>query len=285
MGPIDLILNLAGVLVWLSWRSIRFDPLTRTTPATLVGTLRPAEPRRLKGWQFLAGLLGLLLLRAVLYRQMGPEVDWTPKLNLFFVVLAFRSDLFLPALLFSVLSFVRVLIICYFWLLVGAVINRRSADPDPLLKMIRLHLGPVGRLPWPLQLALPLILTSALWVALHPLLLRLEITDRIGTNAHLVEQGLLIGAALYLTLQYILPVFLLLHLIATYVYLGSSPLWDFVSNTAKNLLAPLRSVPLRIARVDFAPLAGAVLIFMLLHWLPHLVVGKLAEHNLSPWPP
>ena len=89
MGLIDFILNLAGVLLWLSWRSIGMDPLVRTTPATLVGTLRRAEPRRLKGWQFLVGLAALLLLRAVLYRQIGPAADWTPKLDLFFVVLAF----------------------------------------------------------------------------------------------------------------------------------------------------------------------------------------------------
>ena len=66
MGLIDLILNLAGVLIWLSWRSVRFDPLVKTKPATLVGTLRRAEPRRMKGWQLLAGLGALLVLRAVL---------------------------------------------------------------------------------------------------------------------------------------------------------------------------------------------------------------------------
>ena len=72
MGLIDVILNLAGVLLWLSWRSLRSDPLVTTSPATLVGTLRRAEPQRLKGWQLLAGLAVLLLLRALLYRQIGP---------------------------------------------------------------------------------------------------------------------------------------------------------------------------------------------------------------------
>ncbi|MCX6928148.1 MAG: hypothetical protein NT154_33800, partial [Verrucomicrobia bacterium] len=81
MGLIDFILNLVGVLFWLSWRSIRFDPLVKSTPATLVGTLRRAEPRRVKGWQLLAGLAALLFLRALLYRQIGPEAHWTPKLN------------------------------------------------------------------------------------------------------------------------------------------------------------------------------------------------------------
>ena len=286
MGLIDFILNLAGVLVWLSWRSIRFDPLVKTRPATLVGTLRRAEPRHPKGWQLLAGLAVLLVLRALLYQQIGPEADWTPKLDLYFIVLAFRlrSDVFLPAMVFSVLSFARILIVCYFWLLALAMINRHSAEPDPLQKIIRLHLGSVARWPWLLQLLVPLLLITGLWIALHPLLVPLQITSRVRFNAHVAEQGLLIGTALYFSLQYLLPVFLFLHLVASYVYLGASPLWDFVGATARNLLAPLRWLPLRVARFDFTPLVGVVLIFVLLHWLPNLILGKLAQNNVSPWP-
>jgi len=288
MGLIDFILNLAGVLFWLSWRSIRFDPLVKTRPATLIGTLRRAEPSRMKGWQLLAGLGGLLVLRAVLYRQIGPDADWTPKLDLFFVVLAFPSRLppghFLPALVFSLLSFARILIISYFWLLALVVINRRNAEPDPLQKMLRLHLGPVARWPLLLQVLLPLVCLTALWIALHPLLAHLDITGRVRSNAHLAEQGLLIGVSLYFTLQYLLPVFLLLHLFANYIYFGRNPLWDFIGATARNLLAPLRWLPLRIARLDFAPLGGVVLILFLLHWLPNLVLGHMAENNLTLWP-
>ena len=284
MGLIDFILNLAGVLLWLSWRSIGMDPLTRTTPATLVGTLRRAEPRRMRGWQLLVGLAALLLLRAVLYRQIGPEADWTSKLNLFFVVLAFRSDQYLLTMLFSLLSFARMLIICYFWLLALVVINRRNAELDPLHKMLRLHLGPVARWPWLLQVLLPLVVITGLWMALHPLLTHFGIISPVRSPAHLAEQGLLIGTALYFTLQYLLPVFLLLHLVTSYVYLGSNPVWDFVGVTARNLAAPLRWLPLRLARFDFAPLAGVILILLLLHWLPNLVLGRMAENNVSLWP-
>jgi len=88
MGLIDSILNLAGVLLWLGWRSNRLDPLVKATPATLIGTLRRAEPQRLKGWQLLVALMALLVLRGLLYQQIGPEAEWTPKLNLFVVLLA-----------------------------------------------------------------------------------------------------------------------------------------------------------------------------------------------------
>jgi uncharacterized protein YggT (Ycf19 family) len=288
MGLIDFLLNLAGVLLWLSWRSIRSDPMVKTRPATLIGTLRRAAPRRMQGWQLLAGLGTLLFLRAVLYRQIGSEADWTPKLDLFFIVLAFPSHLppghFLPAMVFSLLSFARILIIGYFWLLVLVAINRRNLESDPLHKMLRVHLGQVARWPLLLQMLLPLVSITLLWIALHPIVVHLEITNRVRSNAHLAEQGFLIGLALYFTLQYLLPVFLLLHLFASYIYLGKNPLWDFIGATARNLLAPLRWLPLRIARFDFAPLAGVLLILFLLHWLPNLVLGRMAESNLTLWP-
>jgi uncharacterized protein YggT (Ycf19 family) len=284
MGLIDLILNLAGVLLWLSWRSIRFDPLRKATAATLVGTLRRAEPRRLKGWEFLAGLAALLLLRALLYRHIGSTVDWTPKLSLFFVVLAFPSESFHIALLFSVLSFARVLAVCYIWALVLVIINGSIGETDPLQKMLRLHLGPIARWPRLLQLLLPPLLIVAAWAALHPLLVHWGIMNPLQSSAHLVEQGLLIGVALGLTLQYLLPVFLLLHLVSSYVFLGKSVAWDFVGATARNLLVPIRWLPLRLGRLDFAPLVGVILMLLLLHWLPDLILGRLAENNVSPWP-
>jgi uncharacterized protein YggT (Ycf19 family) len=284
MGLIDFILNLAGVLLWFSWRSMGMDPMTRTTPATLVGTLRRAEPRRLKGWQFLVGLAALLLLRGVLYRQVGPAADWTPKLDLFFVVLAFPGDIFRSALLYSVLSFTRILVVCYFWGLALVIINRGAAETDALQKMLRLQFGPVARWPRLLQALLPLVVIAGLWMALHPLLTHFGIISHVHSQAHLAEQGVLIGIALYFTLQFLLPVFLLLHLVTSYVYLGSSLVWDFVGATARNLLAPLRWLPLRFGRLDFAPLAGVLLILLLLHWLPNLVLGRMAENNASLWP-
>ena len=284
MGLIDFILNLAGVLLWFSWRSLGMDPLTRATPATLVGTLRRAEPRRMRGWQFLVGLAALLLLRAVLYGQIGSAVDWTPRLDLYCEVLRFRSHILSSALAYSVLSFTRILAVCYFWGLVLVIINRGTGEGDALQKMLRLQFGPVARWPRLLQALLPLVVVGGLWMALHPLLTRLGITPRVGSPAHLAEQGLLIGGALYFTLQYPLPVFLLLYLVTSYVYLGSNPVWDFIAVTARNLLAPLRWLPLRIAKLDFAPLVGVLLILLLLHWLPEEIQARMADSNVSLWP-
>ena len=292
MSLIDFILNLAGLLLWLNWRSLRFDPLARSSAATLAGTLKRAAPRRLRGWPFLAVLAGLLIVRALLYWQIGGAADWTPKLDLMSVVLAFRcdplalrADVLGSALLYSGLSFLRVLAIFYFWLLALALINRRVGETHPLLQLLRLHLGRVGRWPWLVQLFLPLFLVAGLWVALHPLLVYLNVTGKVQSQAHLLAQGLLVGGGIYFSLKSLLPVCLLLHLVISYVYLGRNPLWDFVSVTAQNVLAPIRRVPLRYARVDFAPLAGAVLIFLLLHVLPvHGLPWMEKQWHLKLWP-
>src|SRR5437588_638967 len=143
MNLVDQILNLACVLLWLNWRSQRFNPLSDAAPRTLVGTLRPAEPHQVRGWKFLAALLLLLIFRAVIYWQIGPAAEWTPKMNLMFVALAFRSDNFVLALIYSILSCGRALLILYVWLVALAVINRRDPEPGPVQKLVRHQLGPV----------------------------------------------------------------------------------------------------------------------------------------------
>lgn len=284
MAAIDFLLNAAGLLLWLSWRSIRFDPLVKSAPVTLVGTLKPAEPRLLRGWQLALALLSIVGLRAALYQFIGAPADWTPKLNLEMVVLVFRGDLFATALLFSCLSFLRALVVFYFWLLVLAIINRFNTERDPIQKLISLHLGRAARWPWPVQVLAPLVVVVVLWIAAYPLLIRLGVMARAQSSAHLVEQGTLVALGLLLSLKYILPLLLLLHLVNSYVYLGSSPVWDFVEATATNLTAPLQRVPLRFARLDLSPVIGAVLILCMLQWLPNLILNRLAASNLSAWP-
>jgi hypothetical protein len=127
MALIDFILNLAGLLLWLNWRSVRFDPLGKRTPATLIGTLRRAEPKRLRRWHLLAALGGLLLLRAVFYWQIGSAAHWTGTLNLGVITLSFRSDFFARMLWFSIFSFGLTLGVFYLWLLLLSIL----AGPEP----------------------------------------------------------------------------------------------------------------------------------------------------------
>lgn len=281
---IDFILNLAALLLWLNWRSVRFDPFLRGTPATLAGTVRRAEPLRLKRWHFLAALGVLLFARTFFYWVIGPEVDWVPKLDLTFVEPAFRGRAFLPVLLFSVLSFLRVLVVFYSWLLAIAILNRRVAEPDPIQKLVLLQLGRAARWPWPAQALWPLLAGAALWIALHPALTHLGVTNPVRSYLPLLGQGLLVGSAIYLSLKFLLPALLLAHLVSSYIYFGRSPVWDFVSITARNVVQPLRFLRLRFGKVDLAPVAGIILVLLLLHALPKFLLGELARRQLTLWP-
>ena len=284
MSLINFILDIAGLLLWFSWRSIPFDPLARAAPATLAGTVRRAEPTRLKRWHFLAVLLGLLFVRAFFYWEIGRAVNWTPRLDLGVVAPAFRGNVFVTALLFSISSFARTWIVFHFWLLALACINARAAERDPIQKMILLQLGRVGRWPRGVLVLLPALVVALVWIAAYPLLVRAGVVNPVQSAAHLLGQGASLGAAVYFTLKNLIPVLLFFHLIASYVYLGGSPFWDFVNATSRRILRPLDRVPLRFGKVDFAPLVGIVLVLLVLHALPNLVLNQLGRRSLTLWP-
>ena len=236
------------------------------------------------GWLYLLALPLLVCFRAWLYWQIGPAVNWMPKLDLGVIVLPFRSDLFRPALAYSVLGFVRLILLFYTWLLVLSAINRRAATIDPVLRLIRLQLGRLADWPGWVQFLIPLVLVAGLWAAFQPLLIQFGITNRAHSSLHLFERCLLIGGSVYFSLKYLLPVILLCHLVASYVYLGRNPFWDFITATSQHLLTPLRWLPLRSSKLDFAPLLGIVLLLVLLHTLPYLVLRDLLARNLPVWP-
>ena len=261
MPLIDFILNLAGLLLWLNWCSAGLDSPVRT-PATLAGTLRKADPSGPQRWRILAVLLGLLLFRAWIYGAIGPAVNWTPSLNLGFITLSFRGNQERFMLLFSFVSFGLALAVFYLWLLLLSLVNHRVPDTDPLQKLVRLHLGWVERWPIPLKAILPFLLGGLFWLALHPLLSRLSIIPAARSPAQLLEQAAFLGVAAYLSWKYLIVSILFLHLLNSYVFLGTHPVWIFVNTTARSLLLPLRWIPLRLGRIDFSPLVGIALVFL-----------------------
>jgi len=268
MGLIDFILNLAGLLIWLNWRALRFPLPATQLSRSLLGTLRRAEPGRGRHWRYLLALAALLFLRALLYWEIGSAVHWTPHLNLGAISLPFRSDSGGRMLLFSMLSFLVVLATLYFWLLLLSMVNRAVPDTDSLQRLVRLHLGWVERWPAPLKLVLPPLATLLLWVLFSGPLTRLGIVPPPASMGHTFQLGLVIGLATFLTWKYLVAGVLLLHLLSSYVFLGKSPLWTFINTTARHLLWPLRWLPLRLGRVDLAPPAGIVLVFLAAEFAP-----------------
>jgi uncharacterized protein YggT (Ycf19 family) len=260
MGIVDFILHLAGLLLWLNWRSNRFDPLVKRAPATLMGTLRPAAPQKLRRWHLLAFIAVLLLLRAVIYWWIGGETNWSGKLYLGLIVPCFSGAGhwigFCRMILFSFLSFGLVLGIFYVCLVPLSLL----AGPMPIHGLVTIPLGRVDGWPRWAKVMLPFFFTAILWWLLSWPLSRLEVLAPVSPAGRF-QQALVIGLNSYLLWQFPLGAILLLHLLSSYIYFGRHPFWKYISATAQTLLQPLRKIPLRLGRVDFAPLAGIALIF------------------------
>ncbi len=261
MDVINFILNLASLLLWLNWRALRFDPLGKRKPATLIGTLRRVEPQRLRHWHLLAAIGGLLLVRAGFYWQIGPvsRPVWAGTLDLGIIAPSFLSNSFGRMCLFSVFSFGLTLGVFYLWLLLLSILG----GPEPVHGLVRMQLGAVDRWPRRMKLFLPLTATALLWWLASWLLEWCGIIPGPVSMAHRMGQSLLIGLGSYLVWKHVIGALLALHLLNSYVYLGRHPFWNYVNATARTLLQPLRRVPLRAGRVDFAPVAGIALVFLL----------------------
>ena len=272
MTVIDFILNIAGLLLWLSWRSLSFDLLVKTSPASLVGALKRAEPARFRGWHFLAALAGLLLIRGWLYWQVGPAVDWVPNLRLGAISPFFRSDRLARMMLFSGLSFGLILAVFYLWLLLLSLVNAGRAEADPVQRMIRLHLGWIEIWPWPVKLLLPLIAVTLAWLAINPVLTESSLIQPALSGAHRVAQAVIIALGAYLAWEYVIAGLLLLCLVSTYVYLGNNSFWSFIHLTGANLMLPLRWAPLRIGKFDLAPVVAIAVLFF---------AGQMAQRGLT----
>jgi uncharacterized protein YggT (Ycf19 family) len=260
MALIDFILNLAGLLLWLSWRSVRFDPLGKRAPATLIGTLRRAEPQRLRRWHLLVALAGLLLLRAGIYWQIGSAAKpvWAGTLNLGVVVPAFKSDSFLRMTLFSCLSFGLMLGVFYICLLLLSIL----AGPEPFHRLVRMPLGGMDRWPRWAKFLLPLVATAVFWWLVSWLLASLQVIPEPVSPAHRIEESLIIALGSYLIWKYLIGALLTLHLLNSYIYFGKHSFWAYVNAEAQTLLSPLRALPLQVGKVDFAPVVGIALVFL-----------------------
>jgi uncharacterized protein YggT (Ycf19 family) len=265
MAWINLIPDLAALALWLDWLQLRSDPLARTGPASLADTLRRAEVAGPTRWKFPVILAALLLARAWLYLQLSAVVNLTPKLRLGFINIPFRGDLPLHMVVFSLLSFAFVLGAFYLSMLLLSAINGGAAGANPVHELVRLQVKWLERWPKSLKLLCPFLLGGLAWLTLHPLLHWLAVVPGAKSVLQLCTQAAVIGAGTYLAWKYLLLGVLLCHLVNAQVYLGNAPVWNYLDVTARNLLSPLRRLPLRAGRVDFLPLLVMAMVVLLAH--------------------
>jgi hypothetical protein len=256
MDLIDFILNLAGLLLWLNWRAAKADPLGTSKPATLIGTLRRADPGGARRWHLPAVLGGLLLLRALFYWRIGSALKpvWAGTLDLGVIAPSFVSSSFWRILLFSIFSFARLLGIVYLWLLLLSILG----GPMPAHRLVKIQLGKIDGWPRWMKFLLPLAVISLVWgLASWPF--GWMHSRPAMSVAHRVEESLVIGLGSYLVWKFLIAALLVLHLLNSYVYFGKNPFWSYVSATAQNLLTALKIVLL--------PLFALALLLWLTSWL------------------
>jgi hypothetical protein len=263
MDWVNLLLNLAGLLLWLNWWALSFAPRLRPAHTSLFWALKETAPYRARSWRFLAGLVGLLCVRSYLYWQVGSALNWTATVDAGAVAFPFRSDHLGRMFFFSWFSFGLLLFGFYVWLLLLAAVNRSVLDGDPWQQMARVHLGKISRWPLAVKLLLPALSGTLFWATALLGLIRTGIASRPDSRAHFWEQAAVLGLNSYLSWRLLITFVLALYLVNSYIYLGYSSFWGFINVTARNLLYPLRRWRVRWAKVDFVPLIGIGLVSLL----------------------
>jgi uncharacterized protein YggT (Ycf19 family) len=115
---------------------------------------------------------------------------------------------------------------------------------------------------------LPFVGAAAGWWLASWLFVWMQIVPPVSMAARF-EQSLVIGLSSYLVWKIPASVLLVLHLLNSYIYFGRHPLWKYVAATSQKILQPLRKIPLRLGKVDFAPIVGIVIIFLTAESLAH----------------
>jgi uncharacterized protein YggT (Ycf19 family) len=172
-------------------------------------------------------------------------------------------------LLFSIFSFGLTLGVFYLWLLLLSILE----GPEPIRQLVRMQLGGIDSLAALDEIVFATHSDGIVVVAgkLGADVVLGSIVPGPVSAAHRIEESLVIGLGSYLSWKYIAGVLLALHLLNSYIYFGKHPFWSYVNAEARTLLWPLRAVPLCVGKVDFAPVAGIVLVFLF---------AELAERGL-----
>lgn len=269
MSFIDLILNLAGLLLWLRWRDKGQE--SSKPRISLLGTLRKTRLGRARIW-FLLALLALLLIRPFFYWLLGSALNWTPQLPLGILVIPFRSDFLGRMFIFSLFSFLVVLTFFYLCLLLLSILDNKDSSNNPLKSLVHEHLGKVELLPVIFKCILPWLTMFVLWCGLNRVFVALKMFSPKKSLLLLMEQGAVISGGVYLAWEYLIIGILLLHLLNSYIYFGSWPIWALIDNLAKRILKPISWIPLRLGKLDFAPLVAIAVVFL---------AAKYGAHGLT----
>jgi uncharacterized protein YggT (Ycf19 family) len=249
----------------MSWRMASASPEDVPWQRTLLRTLRRAAPKGRLHWGYPALLLAVLLLRGLLYFQLGSALHWVPQLDFDLLTIPFRSDRLGRMMLFSFLGFGQWLGGFYLWLLLLSALAHRVPEGNSVRHFVQINLGWPDRLPSVVKLLLPLPVVTLLWAGAAWWFGHLGLMPAPASVGQVMAQGGVLALGSLLLWQYLLAAILILFLIHSYVFIGSTPFSEFIDGVGFAALAPLRWVPLRLGKVDGAPVVALALVFVDAH--------------------
>lgn len=265
LETINLLLNLAGLGLWIGAFAFSRAAARLSRPLTLLSTLRP-ETSSIHGRLVLLGsLMALLVLRAAVYWNFSTTGGRPPSVDFGTLLIGFRLDLFSDLLAYSLVSFLVFLYLYYLWM-VGISLCCRSSDPADSIENFlnqQLRFLPSRHVGW--KVFISLFAGAGLWLAIGSALRIFGIggIPREWPVSTLLLQSPFVAASFGCSFFLVMAAVLALHLISSYVYFGDHAVWPFVDRTAKVYLSPFRRFPLMFGRFDFAPICGILALLLL----------------------
>lgn len=258
MNWIHWILNIAALLLWIDWRT-GFAAHQPQPVISLASALRETNRRRSRGWGSLAVFVALVIVRPFFYVNIGSAMNWTPVVDVLGVSLPFRSDLFERMFAYSTAGYLSTLGFFYGCLLFLAVFRTTAPETEVMRRFLRAQLGWLDRLPAFAKAIVPFLGAGLFWAGSVPVLVALGIAPAMPRPEFLWAQAGILALASILAWKWFFGILFLVHVLNSYVYLGTHPAWAFVSEVGKAMLKPL--AVLRVGKLELAPIIATAVLF------------------------
>lgn len=278
LETINLLLNLAGLGLWIGAFAFSRAAARLSRPLTLLSALRPEASAAHGRLVLLGSLTALLVLRAAAYWNFSTTGGRRPSIDFGILSISFRSDLFTDMLAYSIGSFLVFLYLYYLWMLGVSLCCRSSGLVDSIENFVNQQLRFLASWHVGWKVFISLFAGACLWLATGMVLHVFGIggIPREWSVLTLLLQSPFVAASFGCSFLLVMSVFLALHLISSYVYFGDHAVWSFIDRTAKVYLSPLRRFPLMFGRFDFAPIL-CILVFWFLNWIGDISIRWVWE--------
>ncbi len=266
LETINLLLNLAGLGLWIGAFAFSHAAARLSRPLTLLSTMRPETSAAHGRLVLLGSLTALLILRAAAYWNFSMTGGRFPSVDFRILSISFRPDLFTELLAYSIGSFFVFLYLYYLWMLGISLCCRSSGPADSIENFVNQQLRFLASRHVGWKVFAALFAGAGLWLAIGSALLVFGIGEipREWSVSTILWQSPFVAVSFGCSFLLVMAAVLVLHLIHSYVHFGEHDVWPFIDRTAKVYLSPLRRFPLMFGRFDFAPILG-ILVFWFLN--------------------